>query len=191
MKKKGTSREDALMVGTVWSVPLCDPHAPVEGCACGVALLVARAEPFKVGRGRALMFGYGEMPDSHVMDAKWFQRAPSVVQLVFTFDIPEMKWVRIATIDAGGIAIPPFKTLDDYGRWRNVTYNAEMVRTNGREYIISDAEAEGRACNGVTAAFGFQDALNYAAKLGWKWAPPKEVVMRGHQVVKHPLKVER
>lgn len=187
MTKKGTNREDAFMVGTVWAVPLCDPHEPVEGCACGVALMVARAEPFKVGRGRALMFGYGEMPESHVMDAKWFQRAPSVVQLVFTYDIPEMKWARVATIEVAEITIPKFKTLDDYGRWRNVSYYTEEVSTSGREYIITDAEAEGRACSGLTAAFGFQYALYHAAKLGWKWAPPKEVVMRGYQVVEHLL----
>lgn len=180
---------DLCRVGSVWAIPLCDPDKPVAQCETGLGVVVARPTPFSVRSGKVLMFGFSNPHRATLesLEPDWFHQPPSAISMVFTHGIWESAWEHIGVIDVSDIVIPGFKTCDDYGRWRHVIYDPARVSMSGRQHIINDVEAERRGSSSYLGIREFQDALFIAVKLGWKWAPPKEVYIKGYQVIRHLL----
>lgn len=187
MRTLGSRAHDSTFaLGTVWAVPLCDARDTERVRGIGLALLVLRTEPFTLRDGRALVFGFPEVPNTNLIDESWFHQAPSIATIVFAKSIREANWNRVATADVSKIHIPQFKTCDDHNRWRHTTFDPASVNLSGREWIITEAEAGDRAY-GVGDALLFQCRLYCATRLGWKWAPPMNVLTNGFKAIEHLL----
>lgn len=186
VKRHTRKRSDLFDLGTVCTVPLCDAHNTELVRGVGLALLVARSEPFTVKDGRALVFGFPGVADLNRIEESWFYQAPSIAMIVYTRSVVDADWTKVGLIDSSRIQCPKFKTYDDHNRWRHSTFDPVAVTTAGREWIITDAEAQDRAY-GFGDAILFQCRLYFATRLGWKWAPPMEVLINGFRAVEHLL----
>lgn len=171
-RKTRTNCHEEFAAGTVWAVPLCDPHKPEPDCRHGLAVLVARTEPFNLKKATLLVYGFPCGEDLHSLPEDWFLAEPSNATVVFAATVKEAGWKRVGTIDHARIPYPQFRMRGFDNTWRESYVDPVSVSCRGLMGRIAEAQADGRALAAYVGAETFQYQLHEAVANGWKWTRP-------------------
>ena len=177
-KKVRTTDNPEFAPGTVWAVPLCDPHEPEPDRRHGLAVLVARTEPFNLKKATLLVYGFPGGDDLNALPDDWFLAPPSNATVVFAATVNEAGWKRVGMIDHARIPYPQFRMPGFDNTWRESHVDPVTVSCKGLFGRITEAQADGRAAAEYVGAATFQYQLHEAIAGGWKWTRPLSAVRR-------------